>query len=82
MINPDKIHRAHGTVLEVEQSGSLKRVSIRLDNGHVITSQLYTKELPTRYKLQAGQVVNFQVRFSILCDQYVITKIGSLKKLS
>ena len=79
MINPNKTHRAHGTVTEVEQSGSLKRVSIKLDNGHVITSQLYTKELPTRYKLTVGQVVNFQSRFSIVGDQYIITKIGSLK---
>jgi len=54
------------------------KVVIKLDRGHHIEAFLYDRELP-KYKLHLGYIVNFQVKFSITSDSYIVTKIGSLK---
>lgn len=77
MINPNKNHRAYGKLIEINDKMSFIEL-IFLKDGHKLKAWLYHKEVPKN--LVIGQVYNFQARFSITQDQYMINKIGKIRK--
>ena len=82
MINPDRTYRAFGTVISNERSGSLRLIKIQMNNGSILEAVMNYRECSLK-RIPMGELgtkYNFQARFSILSDKYIITKIGSKSK--
>jgi hypothetical protein len=82
MINPSRLHRSSGIVIDFK-SGlgvSFNQVKIQMQSGMILTAALYDREMP-KYKLELGMTVNFQSKFSIMSDGYIIIRIGSKAKV-
>lgn len=77
MINPNRKHRAYGKLIEINDKFSFIELIFNKD-GHILKAWLYHKEVPKN--LSIGQVYNFQAQFSITQDQYMIDKIGKIRK--
>lgn len=71
MINPNKTHRAKGTL---ESIGSVES-KVKLLNGHVLTA--WTSDLPKNARI--GMPVNIQAQYSICLDQYVCKTVRTRK---
>ena len=70
MINPNRVHRAKGTVTKIKPQhfNPLNKVWVKV-NGH----ELYAWDQPDKFKV--GDLVNVQAQFSIMADAYVIKTI-------
>lgn len=76
MINPNRVHRAKGTIVKLRPQGfnSLNEATVKLTNGHELTGW----DCPTKFKV--GDSVNIQASFSITADAYKINTFNRSKQ--
>lgn len=77
MINPNRIHRARGVVVEIQSMTCGNSYKVRVVKGdHWTIIEGY--DLPKGIKV--GDAVNIQARFSIMSDSYVAKTARLIKR--